>query len=369
MNKCILLCAGSSDRFGENKLLFSVEGAPVVKKTLLQILSAEIIDEVIVVVPKGDKELEKLLFHPKTRFVAGGKTRFLSAYNGLKACGNCDVVVIHDGARCFVGKDLIERCILSAKEFGTGIAAIKTTDTVRKLQDGILLETLDRNTLARVQTPQAFSYEKIFRAYENAFAKYGEDAPYTDDSTVFGEFFGECRMVCGSEKNIKITYREDVADAPLFGIGYDVHKTCDGEGIVLCGAQIPCDKKIIAHSDGDVPVHALADAILTALGKRDIGHYFPDTDDKYLGISSLSLLKEVIEISKDEGKKVSSASIAIICESPRLSPYIAKMKKNLAEILCVGEDKIGISATTNEGVGELGKGEAIASYATVVLIK
>ncbi len=367
MNKCIVLCGGSSSRFGENKLLFRIEDRFIVEKTVGTVVGTKLFDEVIVVLRKGDEELKCVLSPFDVRFVVGGENRFMSVYNALSVCGDCDVVAIHDGARCFVSQKLISDCVKCAEKFGSGVAAIRAVDTMREIDGDYLGKTLDRNILASVQTPQAFCYKDIKLAYEKAFEKYGEDSPYTDDSAVYDEFIGKCKMVEGDRENIKITYKSDVEKLPLYGTGYDIHKTCDGDGIVLCGVKIPCDKALVAHSDGDVPIHALMDGILSALGKKDIGHYFPDTDEKYKGISSLTLLKRVLDIAKEDGREIKSVSIAIICEGPKLSPFIDEMKKTLSEVIGISTDKVGISVTTNEKVGEIGRGEAIAAICSVVI--
>lgn len=368
MIKCVLLCAGASERYGEDKMKARIGDKTIAGRALEKILSANVFDEIIVVRRRGDAELEKMLGNALVRFADGGSSRFMSVYNGLKACKNCDVVLIHDGARCFVSEKLIETCVNVAKKFGSGVAAVPMTDTVRERDGEFFGKTLDRSKLLKVQTPQAFSYAEIMAAYEKAYAKYGESAPYTDDSEVFSDFIGKCRFCFGEESNVKITYKKDLRAIPLFGIGYDIHRLTKGEGVVLCGEKIPCELSAIAHSDGDVPVHALMDAMLSAAGKRDIGFYFPDTDKRYRRISSLELLKEVKDIIAADGLKAESVTVAVVCERPKLSPHVEAMKENLSEILGISKEKIGITVTTNEGVGAIGINEAIASYATAVLI-
>lgn len=367
MNKCIVLCGGLSERFGENKLLFRIEDKTVAEKTVGTVLASKLFDEVIVVARKEDDKLRTLLLSYGIRFVDGGQTRFESVYNGLNACGDCDIVAIHDGARCFVSETLIKNCVDSAQKFGSGVAAALMTDTVRERDGDFFGKSVSRDLLVKVQTPQAFRFDEISGAYGKAYEKYGADAPFTDDSEVYTSFVGKCRMVISDDKNAKITYKSDVERLPLFGVGYDIHRLKNGDGITLCGEKIPCEKRLIAHSDGDVPVHALMDGILSSLGKKDIGWYFPDTDDRYKGISSLSLLEKVLDVAKEENRRVESVSIAIVCERPKLAPYIDGMRRNIANALGISESKVGIAVTTNEKVGEVGRENAIASYCTVVL--
>ncbi|MGN1097261.1 MAG: 2-C-methyl-D-erythritol 2,4-cyclodiphosphate synthase [Christensenellales bacterium] len=158
-------------------------------------------------------------------------------------------------------------------------------------------------------------------------------------------------------------------DSILTGVGYDIHRLMGGEGIILCGVKIPSAKSFIAHSDGDVPVHALMDAILSALGENDIGHFFPTSDDRYKKADSCALLLEVLNIAKTKGYKLNNVSISIIAESPVLSPYIDEFKERLSSVTKIDKSKIGISATTNEGIGDIGDGNAIASFAAVTLVR
>ena len=158
-------------------------------------------------------------------------------------------------------------------------------------------------------------------------------------------------------------------DSILTGVGYDLHRLESGNGIVLCGVKIPSDKSFVAHSDGDVPVHALMDAILSALGENDIGHFFPTSDDRYKKADSCALLLEVLNIAKTKGYKLNNVSISIIAESPVLSPYIDEFKERLSSVTKIDKSKIGISATTHEGIGDIGDGNAIASFAAVTLVR
>ena len=367
MNNAILLCAGSSTRFGANKLYQKIAGQYVVKMAFDALFACKKFDKIIVVKNKDDDFITSLLQSPKTVFVDGGDNRFLSAYLGLKEVDkNTDIVLIQDGARPFIKQQYIEDCLLFAFTFGSGITAIPATDTVRVIKDENLTDVLNRDNVALIQTPQAFNYKNLITAYQNAFLEYGENPPFSDDSSVYSKYFGACKMVKGDKSNVKITVKSDLPQF-LTGIGYDIHSLKEGDGLILGGVSIPFNKSFVAHSDGDVPVHALMDAILSALGKKDIGHYFPVNDPKYDGISSMVLLNKVLEIAKAEGKQVQNVSISIICENPKLSPYIDEMKENLANALNISVDKIGISATTNEKTGLIGNGEAIAAYASVLL--
>ncbi len=366
----IILCAGSSTRFkgDKNKLVCQTFGEKIAKKTVQTFLDMEEIDQIIVALPKDNEELLSMFKNSdKVKTTFGGDSRFMSVYLSLKEVDlDTDIVLIHDGARPYVNKDIILDSIKSAKEFGSGVCGNLATDTLRRIENGILKEVVDRSKTVSIQTPQTFRAESIKSAYEKAFLE--KDASvFTDDSSVYSKYIGECRLVNGTSDNVKITFVEDLKKEPKFGVGYDIHKFVEGKELFLCGEKIDFDKGLLAHSDGDVPIHALMDSILSAIGKKDIGHFFPDTDMNYKNIDSKILLKKVVEILEQEGGKVLSVTLAIVCESPRLSPYIDKMKSTLSSILKIDKEKVGITVTTNEGVPMSTMGDSIACYATSVV--
>ena len=372
MTSAILLMAGNSQRFmsDKNKLLHSVEGDLVGRKTFDVFNNSKHIDKIVIVRKSGDVEMENIFSNQeKVTFADGGETRFLSVLSGLKSLSkDTEIVVIHDGARPFVNDKIILDSIVSAKSFGSGVASIKVVDTLRKCDGDNLLEVVDRDQVVRIQTPQTFSYNAIVSAYEKAFNEYGESANFTDDSLVYSKYIATPKLIEGSDKNKKITYLNDIENSILTGIGYDIHQLVEGRKLFLCGLEVPHTKGLLGHSDGDAPIHAIMDSLLSSLGKRDIGHYFPDTDNAYSGIDSKILLK-VMEIVKEEGYRVGNLSVSIIAEKPKLSPYIDEMKKVIGEILEIANDKIGITVTTNEGMGLIGEGCAIGSFASVSIYR
>lgn len=367
MINAVLLCGGLSTRFRSNKLMRKIDGLEIATRSFKAFEENDNIDKIVVVKKKGESEIEKLFSSSKkVIFADGGTSRFMSALYGLRALPkNTDIAILHDGARPYVTKKVIDDTITSCKKYGSGVAAIKVTDTLRKVENNILREVVERDDVVRIQTPQAFAYSKILPAYERAFKVFGDEAPFTDDSAVFSEYIGDVYVTDGENDNVKITYPEDIPDFSRAGIGYDIHKLVQNRQLILCGVKIPFEKGLLAHSDGDVPVHALMDAILSSMGKEDIGHYFPDTDEQYNGISSISLLDKVMKVVDEEDCVILNVSIAIIAEKPILSPYLDQMKANLSKSLRIPLNMIGISVTTNEKTGLIGNGEAIASYATV----
>ena len=368
---CAIICAagkGNRAGFDKNKLLvpFGWEGNCVLQKTL-QAFNFPAIDEIVVTSSKEDfAEISKLCSaFPKAKTVLGGDTRSKSVYNALKET-EADIVLIHDGARPFVTQEIIEGCMHSVKAFGSGICAIPCSDTIAESKDGKILSVPDRNALKQIQTPQGFFRENILFAYERAMEK---GKSYTDDSSVFADYCGLPRLCVGSVNNKKLTYAEDFKTSfARCGFGIDTHAFGKKQDyILLAGVKIPSESGLIAHSDGDVLIHALMDALLSAAGLKDIGHYFPDTDERYKNADSANMLKEVLSLVENEGYTVQNVSIAIQAEKPRLAKYIDEMKNSLAIILRLDPTAVGISAGTNEGLGYVGEGKGITVNAYVLL--
>lgn len=367
----IICAAGSGERagFDKNKLLVPLYGAPALYYTLEAFRMPEI-DEVIVAAAKKDlKEISALCAPFGYKAVKGGKTRTQSVKLALEKVTG-DIVLIHDGARPFVTKDTILNCIDSVKKFGSGICAVKATDTVVNVSYGEIFDRPDRDGVYLLQTPQGFITEDI----KNAYALAG-DKVYTDDSAVYCEFVGNARIFEGDPANIKLTYKSDFTRGfPLpvpygerVGFGIDTHAFGEGKQVTLCGVKIPCDSGLIAHSDGDVAAHAVTDAYLSAAGLKDIGHYFPDSDESLKGADSLSLLREAVKKVNGKGFKAANVSISIQAEKPKLSPYIDAMKDNLSAALEIDRQNIAVAAGTCEGLGFVGEGLGITAYAIVTL--
>lgn len=365
----IICAAGKGERagFDKNKLLSPLLGAPALWHTLEKFNIKEI-DEVIVTSSQTDFEEISLLCKPfGYKVVLGGATRTESVKRALNAVTG-EIVLIHDGARPFVSKEIILSCIETVKKFGSAICAVSCTDTIVSGELGEIRERLDRNCVYRVQTPQGFMTADIKCAYELAGSK-----AYTDDSEVYGEYIAPPRLIEGSKQNIKLTYARDfdiglpafVSDGCPVGFGVDTHAVTGGDGITLGGVLIPCNMRLLAHSDGDVIIHALMDALLSAAGLKDIGHYFPVDDKNYDGADSKLLLEKVVKLLETEGYMAGNVSITVQAEKPKLSPYVDTMRQILGGILKT--DKIAISAGTNEKLGYIGAGLGITAYAAVTL--
>lgn len=356
----ILLCAGGSSRMGFDKL-----NTPLLGKTAIERAAAALIaggcDSLVLVVNDASRAtVGSLTFDVPTCVIAGGEQRTDSVRKGLCAV-SAPITVIHDAARCFVPVGLVKSCIAAAEEFGSGVAAIPMTDTVMRVHP-YGTETLDRSTLWRMQTPQAFRTADIKRAYQS-----GDSA--TDDATLYAQAVGAPHLVPGSEQNRKLTTEADWAWATehlagtQFGVGFDTHRLVEGRALRLGGVTIPYEKGLLGHSDADVLLHAIMDAILGALKLGDIGKLFPDTDERYKDADSRVLLREVNGLVQKRDMTVRHVDATVICQRPRLAPYRAEMERTIAEDLQIPFEAVSVKATTTEGMNDEGKGLCISAQA------
>lgn len=359
----ILLCGGKGTRTGaeKNKILCYFG----VKTALEYCLDAfePFCDNMIVVAAKKDEsEIKTIAERYNAKVVLGGETRFLSVKNGLSKVTS-DIVLIHDAARPFVEKDTILRCMESAEKFGSGIAAVKVADTVKRVKDGIIKEEVDREDLYYMQTPQAFVTEKIKKAYDAA------DVNFNDDSAVYAAYGMEPHIVIGSASNKKITLPEDLISTPpcnKIGSGMDFHRFANGRKLILGGIEIPYTMGLIGNSDADVLTHAVMDALLSAIGEPDIGVLFPCTEE-YKDADSMELLKIVMRKIKSNNAKIISVSGVIMAERPKMKDHIPLMRNKLASAMDIDVHCVNISATTTEGLGVIGEGKGIAAGAVCLL--
>ncbi len=367
---CAVVCAagkGMRAGFEQNKLLVPLQGERVLKKTL-SAFNYPLIDEIVVTASQDDyEEISKLCaVFPRTRVVLGGATRSESVYNALKTVES-EIVLIHDGARPFVTREIIENCVQSVKSYGSGICAVSASDTVALCKDGYIASVPDRNAVAIIQTPQGFYKENILYAYTRAFEN-GEPC-FTDDSSLFAIYCGKPRLCAGGRENIKLTYAQDFhGNAARVGHGVDTHAFGkEQDYILLAGVKIPAESGLKAHSDGDVLAHAVMDALLSAAGLKDIGFYFPDSDPEWKDADSMKMLATVLDLIRQQGFAVKNISVSVQAEKPRLAKYIDEMKNALASALKIDPTAVGITAGTNEGLGYVGEGKGITVYANTLL--
>lgn len=355
MKSVIIVAAGNAVRFGKDKLNEKILDKSLIQRTVD--VFRGIVDEIIVV---GNAEVVGA-----TKIVSGGATRSQSVKNGLKAVSkHCTTVAVHDGARPFVSKNLASKLFEEAEKYGSAVPRLRVTDTLWQSADNGNTPQ-NRDDFFTVQTPQVFDYAKLFDA---CFAQDTAQADFTDESTLYYRVYGSVHFVEGEYSNKKITVPSDL---PVFrvGKGFDVHSFGKGNEVILGGAHVPFDKKLVGHSDADVLAHAICDAVLSASNNRDIGVQFPDTDDRYTGADSLELLRECVRLAHCNGFSVQNVSAVVVCQQPKIAPYIETMAQNLSEALQIPVDCVNLSATTTEHLGALGNGDGIAAEATALLAK
>lgn len=392
----IIAAAGKGERAGfkRNKLLERINGKPVILLTAEVFDNLTGIDEIIVTYREGEKEeLQNALKPVKTplRFVTGGETRFLSVKNALKTVKS-PVVLIHDGARPFVTRETVLKCAETAEKFGSAIVTLPCRDTVITTDGFGHAVSSTRKNLCLAATPQGFKTADILRGYELA----GDGNGFTDEAGVYIDFIGECKVIEGNPENVKLTYKSDflsdnsdkTRQADGFsgnaeslrlggasskdirvGTGFDLHKLVAGRDLILGGVKIPHDKGLLGHSDADVLTHAVMDALLSSLSLRDIGYHFSDKDPQYKDISSMVLLKKVMDMITAKGYAVNNVSAVVMAEKPKMSAYVDKISESLAAALNIGKARVGVTLTTLEGIGTVGREEGIAVQAYVSVIK
>jgi 2-C-methyl-D-erythritol 4-phosphate cytidylyltransferase / 2-C-methyl-D-erythritol 2,4-cyclodiphosphate synthase len=356
---------------------------PVLVHTLKVFQDSKDIDGIILALPQEDlvhirQELaEKYDLTKLMNIIAGGNERQDSIRNCLLAIEEkWDLVVIHDAVRPFVTEELISKVIEAAKETGAAIAGVKTKDTMKEIKENnIIGATVPRNNLWLAQTPQAFEFKLLIKAYE---AAYNDNFYGTDDASLVERMGKEVKIVEGSYENIKITTNEDmqIADALMkkrnkvdlrSGFGYDSHRFAADRKLILGGVEIPFDKGLQGHSDADALIHAICDALLGAAGAGDIGRHFPDTDQEYKNISSMIILEKVSKLIKAKGFSINNIDVTVVMEMPKLAPYAAEMVSNIAHFLNINDDCVNIKAKTNEGMGFIGRNEGVAVFVAAML--
>lgn len=369
MITAIITAAGSGSRSGFefNKVFFKLpSGKTVLESAAAPFDEASEITEIIFTAAANDVEKIELAaskLSTKTKVVVGGETRSQSVRNALKEASG-EIVLIHDGARPFVDRETVEACIRDVLTYGSSVIVTDCVNTVGEL-DGDYIVRSSRADRCEIQTPQGFYKKDLELACDRANGDYS----FTDESSLYCKYIGKAHATKGSPKNVKLTHPEDFAKltACRSGTGYDLHVLTEGRKLVIGGVTVPHDKGLLGHSDADVLIHAIMDAILSAAGLRDIGYYFSDKDPAYEGICSMTLLAKVNDMIADRGYKVNNISAVIMAEKPKLNPFVPEMRNNVAATLGINYDDVGISCTTSERVGFIGREEGIAVAATCSL--
>ena len=372
----IIAAAGTGKRMGSSipKQYLKIGGEPILLKSVRAFCDNKEIDW-IVVVTNGD--YIQACLEMKDRYgldkiqavIEGGEERQDSVYRAIveidRLCPEIEYVLVHDGARPFVRQETINAVLEAAEEKGAAVACVPVKDSIRQEKDGESAN-LPRQRLYAVQTPQGFQKEILRKAYEQAFADgyYG-----TDDATLAERIGQSVALVRGTYDNIKITTREDMPMESRVGPGFDVHQLKEGLPLVLGGVKIPFEKGLLGHSDADVLVHALMDALLGAAALGDIGRHFPDTDPQYRGISSMELLRRVKGLLDEDGWRVGNVDITLMAQRPKIKSLIGDMTDNLSKTLDLETCRINIKGTTTERLGFVGREEGIAAQAVCLLYR
>lgn len=373
----VIAAGGSSTRMGKDKLLMDLCGKSVIVRTVEAFSSCGFFDEIIVVSSYDNIQAFSEEFNKSNlsvKLVPGGKTRGESSLNGIKA-SESDYVLIHDGARPLVTKKIIEETLEECIKYGAAATGVRAKDTIKQVDgDLFIANTVPRETAMLIQTPQAFSREDILKAYESA------DGSETDDCAVAEKSGNVIKLVEGSYENLKLTTPEDVITAReiisskekgsasmRIGTGFDTHRLEENRNLIIGGVKIPYEKGLLGHSDADVLIHAVIDALFGAAALGDIGTHFPDNDEKYKGISSMLLLEEAAQLIEKEGYRVENLDATVIAQSPKLAPYITAMRENLQGALGIDISRISVKAKTNEKMGFTGRGEGVEARAVVLL--
>ena len=384
-NACaILLAAGSARRMeaDRNKVLLKFDEQSAVIRCLKTFADTGLFSSYVVVCRPEERAVieRKVTEHlpgAACTFCEGGSERQYSVRNALRMIPpDTSLVAVHDAARCFVTSDVVTETVRCAERYGSGVCALRATDTIKRVSGDVIEETLDRSELVCAQTPQVFQTDLLRRAHLAADA---DGFLGTDDASIVERLGVPVHICVGSPDNIKLTVRDDIDRGAQIlekrreearacvGFGFDVHRLVTGRPLVLGGVEIPWKTGLEGHSDADVVVHAVIDALLGAAGMPDIGQLYPDTDPQYSGISSLTLLADTGERIRLQGYSISNIDVTVLAQEPKLEPWKPRIKANLSDALCILPEKVNIKATTLEKLGPLGQGEGIAAQAVCLV--
>jgi len=380
----LIVAAGRGERAGaENgpKQYRLLNGAALIAHATLPFLQHPHIDEVMVAIHHDDRALydQALNNHPKLLDpVYGGSTRQLSVLAGLEELEQRRPknVLVHDAARPFVDRALITRVLDGLEHSDGALPALAIADTLKRGQNDAVVETIPRQDLYAAQTPQGFAFASLLAAHRKAHAAGRDD--FTDDASIAEWFNIRVALVEGAPQNGKITTRADIAEAEhkmtsttpdiRTGHGYDTHRLVAGDCVWLCGLKIPHNRKLEGHSDADVGLHALTDALLATIASGDIGTHFPPSDQRWKDARSDQFLKHAVNLVEQAGGTITHMDVSLLCERPKIGPLRDAMRKKLADMTQVDVARISVKATTNERIGFIGREEGIAALATATVV-
>jgi 2-C-methyl-D-erythritol 4-phosphate cytidylyltransferase / 2-C-methyl-D-erythritol 2,4-cyclodiphosphate synthase len=378
----LIVAAGSGQRFGAAvpKQYQPLAGKPLLRHSLETFAAHPEIAGILVAIHPDHRTMYDAATAGIPKLlppIAGGASRQASVFNGLEqlAGERPDLVLIHDAARPFIDSGTISRTIAALAEQRAVLVAVPVVDTIKRAQDGKVGDTIDRRDLWRAQTPQAFHFQDILAAHRRFAGR-----ELTDDAALAEAAGIPVVFVMGAERNFKVTTAEDMERAERMiggqaigqlefrtGNGFDVHKLIAGDGVTMCGVRIPCEFALEGHSDADVALHALTDAVLGAIGAKDIGAHFPPSDPKWRGAESWKFLDHAAKLVAQRGGRIAHCDVTIICERPKVGPHRDAMIARVADILNIAADRVSVKATTTEKLGFTGRGEGIAAQATATV--
>lgn len=364
----VIVAGGTGSRMGRPKQVLPLGGKPVVVRSILAFKACAAVQEIIVVTPPENRVLISQ-FVQDVIFVDPGATRLASVQNGFaRVRVQADVVAVHDGARPLVNPAHIEQALKTAYEKGAAVLAVPVKDTVKEGENGAVVRTLNRAKLWAAQTPQCYRREILQEALE----KYGAQQDATDESQLVEKLGVPVQLVPSGYTNFKITTPEDLLFAEALvnensytrtGFGFDLHRLGPERKFIIGGVEIAHDKGFIGHSDGDLVLHALCDALLGALCAGEIGILFPPTDPTIKGIDSKKIAKKVLEIVRQKNGEIVHLDATLITQEPKIKPHYEVVRKSLAEIFEIPLENVSFKSKSHEHVGEIGRGEAAMCHA------
>jgi 2-C-methyl-D-erythritol 4-phosphate cytidylyltransferase / 2-C-methyl-D-erythritol 2,4-cyclodiphosphate synthase len=373
----IILAGGSGLRMGLDKQYMRLCSKPMIEWTLDAFTG--LFNEIILVLSPENIELYgKEIEARGIKIAVAGETRIKSLISGFsKVSPEADIIAVHDGARPLVSRDLISACLKEAEKNGASVPAVPLKDTIKKVSfDGLnALKTLNRADYVAVQTPQCYKRNILEKIIEKTDLR----KDYSDESQILEDLGIEVKIVKSDNFNIKVTTPEDIIIAEAFmkntkkdepkrrktrfGFGYDIHRMVEGRPLIIAGEKIKHKKGLIGHSDGDVVLHAVCDALLGSIAAGEIGVYFPPTDLTIMGVSSRSIAEKVLEVLKTRRAEIIQIDATIVAEEPKMKPHYGIMRKNLSEIFKLDIADVSVKAKSKEGLGDVGQGRAITCYA------
>ena len=375
----LILAAGQGSRAGTDipKQFRQIGGKAVLAHSVEAFARHPAVGAVYLVIGAGQQETVRTMIGDGqvTAIIQGADSRRGSVRAGLEAIaatGGADRVLIHDAARPFLSSSMIDQLLAALEQAPGAFPALPVADTLVESTGNIAGDIVDRSGLYRVQTPQAFHFESIIRAHR----AWDSSREATDDAQMLREAGHDVLMVPGDERLEKLTYPQDFARAEAqlascrttrVGMGYDVHRLAADEELWLCGVQVPHDRGLAGHSDADVAIHAIVDALLGALSEGDIGSHFPPSDPQWRGAASSRFLEYAANRVKDRGGRMEHIDVTIICEAPKIGPHRDAMRHRISEILAIPLDRVSVKATTTERLGFAGRREGIAAQAVATI--